>query len=105
MYSKVDPTSQQYWAGRAGETVGWPPMPPPLAPLSEAELEHFIQHGYLIKRAVMDPELCRAARETMWARNESALAPQHPSGPFEKSDERGVRHFPLFSACFSCVFS
>eukprot|EP01047_Picozoa_sp_COSAG01_P045988 COSAG01_NODE_4280_length_5182_cov_7.106433_2_plen_326_part_00 len=37
--------------------------------LSDAEIEQWVRDGYLIKRGVLDPALCAAARERLWSAN------------------------------------
>lgn len=52
-----------------------PPMPPPmppLPPLTPAEIASFVEHGFLVKRGVLSPHLCRSARDRLWAGNTSA---------------------------------
>lgn len=44
----------------------------PLPPLSAAEISHFKTQGFLIKRKVLDPKLCGAARDRLWAGNTSS---------------------------------
>ncbi len=41
-------------------------------PLTSAEIAQFVREGFLVKRRVLDPELCRWARDRFW---ESNLAP------------------------------
>lgn len=43
-----------------------------LAPLSKDEIQAFVQNGFLIKRNVLDPKLCAAARDRLWAGNTSS---------------------------------
>lgn len=43
-----------------------------LAPLTTDEIRAFVQNGFLIKRNVLDPELCAAARDRLWAGNTSS---------------------------------
>ena len=66
-----------------------PPPPPP--PLSADEIAHFVEHGYLVRKAFMDPGLCAAARDILWAGNESArLRRDDPAswmGPFAHADQ------------------
>ena len=39
--------------------------------LSEEEIQFFIKNGFLIKRNILDPELCAVARDRLWAGNTS----------------------------------
>ena len=47
-------------------------MDTPLPPLSTDEIRDFIQNGFIIKRNVLDPKLCAAARDRLWAGNTSS---------------------------------
>ena len=64
----------------------------PLPPLSREEIAHFKREGYLVKRNVLDPELCRRARDALWEKNESAVLRRDDGathvGPFPEHDER-----------------
>jgi hypothetical protein len=40
--------------------------------LSDAEIAHFVREGFVVKRRVLDPGLCRQARDRFWGSN---LAP------------------------------
>ena len=42
-----------------------------LTALSTEEIRQFITHGFLIKRKVLEPELCARARDRLWAGNTS----------------------------------
>lgn len=44
----------------------------PLPPLTTDEIQAFVRDGFLIKRKVLDPELCAAARDRLWAGNTSS---------------------------------
>ena len=39
--------------------------------LSEEEIQFFIKNGFLVKRNILDPELCAVARDRLWAGNTS----------------------------------
>ena len=43
----------------------------PLTPLTTEEIESFVTNGFVVKRKVLDPELCAAARDRLWAGNTS----------------------------------
>lgn len=43
-----------------------------LPPLTADEIEHFVTHGFVVKRQVLDPQLCAAARDRLWAGNTSS---------------------------------
>ena len=43
--------------------------------LTAAEIARFKERGYLIKRNILDPQLCTRAREVLWEHNVSAFAP------------------------------
>ena len=43
-----------------------------LAPLTTDEIRAFVQNGFLVKRNVLDPKLCAAARDRLWAGNTSS---------------------------------
>lgn len=43
-----------------------------LPALTTEEIRHFITNGFVIKRKVLDPELCAAARDRLWAGNTSS---------------------------------
>ena len=43
-----------------------------LPPLTTEEIKTFITNGFVIKRKVLDPELCAAARDRLWAGNTSS---------------------------------
>ncbi|MFT5090083.1 MAG: hypothetical protein ACI8PG_004459, partial [Planctomycetota bacterium] len=43
-----------------------------LAALSTEEIQQFIANGFLVKRNVLDPKLCAAARDRLWAGNTSS---------------------------------
>jgi hypothetical protein len=66
-------------------------MATPLSPLSPEDVLFFVEHGYLIKRAVLDPAHCCEVQDAMWSQNESSVLRQHePSshvGPIRKEDE------------------
>ena len=60
--------------------------------LTPAEIARFKRDGFLIKRNVLDPELCAAARDALWAANDVPHAIQrgNPSswiGPWKFQDE------------------
>lgn len=42
-----------------------------LAPLGAEEIQHFVKNGFVVRRKVLDPELCAAARDRLWAGNTS----------------------------------
>jgi hypothetical protein len=61
--------------------------------LTPAEIARFKRDGFLIKRSVLDPELCAAARDALWAANDAPHAIQRddPSswvGPWKFQDEQ-----------------
>jgi hypothetical protein len=65
--------------------------------LSPEEVAFFKEHGYLIKRSILDPALMAQARACMWAGAPDQLKRDEPDswiGPFqERSDDRdSVRH-------------
>lgn len=43
-----------------------------LPPLTEQEILHFVQYGFVVKRKVLCPSLCAAARDRLWAGNSSS---------------------------------
>ena len=43
-----------------------------LKALTSDEIRKFVQDGFLVKRRVLDPELCAAARDRLWAGNTSS---------------------------------
>ena len=43
-----------------------------LAALSTEEIKEFITNGFLIKRNILDPKLCAAARDRLWSGNSSS---------------------------------
>ena len=47
-------------------------MGTPLPPLSTTEIQQFITDGFLVKRNILDPQLCAAARDRLWAGNTSS---------------------------------
>jgi hypothetical protein len=50
-----------------------------LAALSTEEIREFITNGFIVKRKVLDPKLCAAARDRLWAGNTSShLRPDDP---------------------------
>ena len=59
--------------------------------LTDEEVAFFVEHGYLIKKSFMDPALCAAARDVLWAGNRSSRLkrgePETWHGPFDKADE------------------
>ena len=65
-------------------------MAPPLPPLTDAEIAAFVEHGYLIKRAVLDKQGCAAARDHYWRSNRSAWVwredPSSWAGGFREGD-------------------
>lgn len=42
-----------------------------LKPLTSEEIQDFVTNGFIIKRGVLDPELCATARDRLWAGNTS----------------------------------
>ena len=38
-----------------------------MAPLTADELQHFAEYGFLVKEGLLDPALCAAARDKLWA--------------------------------------
>ena len=65
--------------------------------LSQDDIVFFRDNGYIIKRAVLDPELMEQARESLWANALAELDRNDPStwvGPFSEmsDDENNVRH-------------
>jgi hypothetical protein len=61
--------------------------------LTEAELKFFANYGYVVKRNVLDRELCAHARDRMWAfAGPTRLSRDDPSswvGPFTEADTEG----------------
>lgn len=47
-------------------------MGTPLPPLSTTEIQQFITDGFLVRRNILDPQLCAAARDRLWAGNTSS---------------------------------
>jgi hypothetical protein len=45
---------------------------PPLPPLTTDDIRAFVRDGFVIKRQVLDPDLCAAARDRLWAGNTSS---------------------------------
>ena len=43
-----------------------------LAALSTEEIQAFVTNGFLVKRNILDPKLCAAARDRLWAGNTSS---------------------------------
>ena len=43
-----------------------------LAALSTGDIQQFITNGFLVKRKILDPKLCAAARDRLWAGNSSS---------------------------------
>ena len=43
-----------------------------LAPLSTEEIQQFVADGFLVKRRILDPQLCARARDRLWAGNTSS---------------------------------
>ena len=43
-----------------------------LAALSKEDIQQFITNGFLVKRKILDPKLCAAARDGLWAGNSSS---------------------------------
>ena len=43
-----------------------------LPPLTREEIREFVQNGFIIKRGVLDPDLCAAARDRLWSGNTSS---------------------------------
>ena len=43
-----------------------------LVALSTAEIQEFVTNGFVVKRNILDPELCAAARDRLWAGNTSS---------------------------------
>eukprot|EP01047_Picozoa_sp_COSAG01_P055718 COSAG01_NODE_6233_length_3777_cov_2.172648_3_plen_234_part_00 len=68
-----------------------PPLLPPLPPLTAQEIATFIREGFLIKRAVLDAELCHQALDHMWDLNTSRQlqrgAPASWVAPIRPDDE------------------
>jgi hypothetical protein len=68
-----------------------PPPLPPLPPLTAQEIATFIREGFLIKRAVLDAELCHQALDHMWDLNTSRQlqrgAPASWAAPIRPDDE------------------
>ena len=62
-----------------------------LPPLTTEDIEQFVQNGFVIKRKVLNPALCAAARDRLWAGNTSIqLRRDDPStwiGPLPESDQ------------------
>jgi hypothetical protein len=44
-------------------------LPPPL---SAEEVAFFVKEGWLLKRGVLDPAQCAAARDALWSANTSS---------------------------------
>jgi hypothetical protein len=47
-----------------------------IAPLSSAELAHFVREGFVVRHRALDPELCAKARGRYWSANLSASLSQ-----------------------------
>lgn len=43
-----------------------------LPKLTTEEIRYFVKNGFLVKRNILDPQLCAAARDRLWAGNTSA---------------------------------
>jgi hypothetical protein len=43
-----------------------------LSPLTADEIRHFVTYGFVVKRKVLSPDLCAAARDRLWAGNTSS---------------------------------
>ena len=43
-----------------------------LVALSTTEIQEFVTNGFVVKRNILDPELCAAARDRLWAGNTSS---------------------------------
>ena len=43
-----------------------------LPALSTEEIQQFITNGFLVKRKILDPKLCAATRDRLWAGNSSS---------------------------------
>ena len=43
-----------------------------LAALSKEDIQQFITNGFLVKRKILDPKLCAAARDRLWEGNSSS---------------------------------
>ena len=56
--------------GEAAAAAVVPTSPPPL---SADDLSFFVREGYLIKRGVLDPSQCAAARDALWVANASSV--------------------------------
>ena len=48
------------------------PMDTALAALSKEDIQQFITNGFLVKRKILDPKLCAAARDRLWEGNSSS---------------------------------
>ena len=65
--------------------------------LSTEDLRFFKENGYLIKRGVLDPDLCARARDRLWQGAPPRLRRDDPDtwvGPFrpEEENEDGSNH-------------
>ncbi|MCH2663386.1 phytanoyl-CoA dioxygenase family protein [bacterium] len=61
-----------------------------MGPLTEDEIRFFKTNGYLIKRGVMDPELCARARERLWDDPPPSMKKNDPDtwvGPIKEEEE------------------
>jgi hypothetical protein len=60
-------------------------------PLSAEEVAFFVREGWLLKRGVLDPAQCAAARDALWASNTSSRLrrdePETWFAPIAKEDE------------------
>ena len=73
--------------GEAAAAAAVPTSPPPL---SADDLSFFVREGYLIKRGVLDPSQCAAARDALWAANASSVLRRDAPGswrPIAADDE------------------
>jgi len=43
-----------------------------LVALSTEDIQQFITNGFFVKRKILDPKLCAAARDGLWAGNSSS---------------------------------
>ena len=43
-----------------------------LVALSTEEIQRFVTNGFLVKRKILDPKLCAAARDRLWVGNSSS---------------------------------
>ena len=94
-----------------------------LPPLSAEEVKFFVREGWLLKRGVLDPAQCAAARDALWAGNTSSTLrrdrPETWLAPIAKEDEnkdmmntrggdmwrlRGMCSTPLVLDMFPCVY-